>query len=201
MRRTVFTIGHSSHSEETFAGLLALHGITAVCDVRSNPYSRFHPQFRREALEQSLAVRGIAYRFLGRELGARSQDPACYRDGKVQYDRLARTELFRQGLDRVLKGIDEGFRIALMCAEKEPLECHRTILVARRLVERGVEVVHILADGALENHMETVDRLLRMLDLPEEDLFRSHEEVIEEAYRRIGERVAYERPAVETHIS
>ena len=127
MQDTVFTIGHSTHPQERFIGLLLKHGITAVCDVRSKPYSRMNPQFNREDLEEALLAQGIAYRFLGKELGARSDDPDCYVGGKVQYDRLAGTELFKQGLKRVIRGLKEDFRIALMCAEKEPLECHRTI--------------------------------------------------------------------------
>src|SRR5262249_62321000 len=121
MSECVYTIGHSTHDPERFIELLRAHGITAIGDVRSNPYSRMNPQYNRETLKTILAAADITYVFLGRELGARSQDPACYERGKVQYDRLARTELFRAGLDRVRDGM-ERFRLALMCAEKEPLE-------------------------------------------------------------------------------
>src|SRR5271169_2675230 len=127
MAQTIFTIGHSTHTQEYFISLLSRHGITALCDVRSKPYSRVNPQFNREELQRVLREHGITYVFLGTELGARSDDPTCYENGKVQYDRLAHTELFRQGLDRVQEGVRK-YRIALMCAEKEPLECHRTIL-------------------------------------------------------------------------
>ena len=138
MNETVFTIGHSTHPQERFVSLLCQHGITALCDVRSTPYSRVNPQFNREGLRESLRACGITYVFLGKELGARSADPTCYEYGKVKYDRLAVTDLFRQGLDRVREGT-RTYRVALMCAEKEPLECHRTILVARHLVDRSEE--------------------------------------------------------------
>jgi uncharacterized protein (DUF488 family) len=95
MLQTVFTIGHSTHSETRFIDLLQLHHITAVCDVRSKPYSRRNPQFNREDLKETLDDNGIAYVFLGKELGARSQDAACHDGGKVQYERLAQTELFK----------------------------------------------------------------------------------------------------------
>src|SRR5580704_10880407 len=108
MQDTVFTIGHSTHEQGHFIDLLGQHGITALCDVRSKPYSRMNPQFNREELEQALLAHDIAYRFLGKELGARSDDPACYEEGKVQYTRLAQTELFRHGLKRVLSGMKEG---------------------------------------------------------------------------------------------
>ncbi len=190
MRNTVFTIGHSTHPQERFIALQREHEITALCDVRSMPYSRVNPQFNREELERALPGCGIAYRFLGKELGARSNDPACYEGGKVQYDRLAKTPVFQRGLDRVRKGMEE-FRIALMCAEKEPLECHRTILVARQLVAVGIHVQHIHADGRLESHEVALERLSRLLNLPEDDLFRSHEEVLADAYRLQGSRIAY----------
>jgi len=188
----VFTIGHSTHARERLIELLRQHGITALCDVRSKPYSRMNPQFNREELAQALVEHGVAYRFLGRELGARSDDPACYQGGKVQYSRLAETELFRHGLKRVLRGLEEGFRIALMCAEKEPLECHRAILVARHVVPFGLDIEHIHADGQLESHTAAMGRLMDMLHLSEDHLFLSREELMDDAYRRQEERIAYD---------
>src|SRR5262249_40063791 len=145
MRHPVFTIGHSTHSSEGFLALLRLHGVTAVGDVRSAPYSRFNPQFNRETLSESLRRADIKYVFLGEALGARSKDSSCYVNGRVQYRCLARTDLFKGGIERVARGAEE-YAIALMCAEKEPLDCHRTLLVSRALVERGLVVRHILAD-------------------------------------------------------
>ena len=192
MQNTVFTIGHSTHPQERFIALLRQHGITALCDVRSKPYSRMNPQFNREQLNEVLLAQGIEYRFLGKELGARSDDPNCYENGKVQYDRLAETELFKYGLKRVLRGMRDDFRIALMCAEKEPLECHRTILVARHLVALGVTIEHILVDGNLENHDAALIRLAKMINLREPDLVHSREQLLADAYRKQGERIAYE---------
>jgi uncharacterized protein (DUF488 family) len=197
MAETIFTIGHSTHTQEYFIGLLSRHDITALCDVRSKPYSRMNPQFNRQALVQALAAHGIAYRFLGKELGARSDDPSCYEGGKVQYTRLAETELFKRGLERVLRGLKEDFRIALMCAEKEPLDCHRTILVARHLASLGLNVEHILADGCLESHAASLIRLARMHNLPEEEMFRSREDLLAEAYSRQAERIAYDTSQAE----
>lgn len=186
----VLTIGHSTHPVEIFVKLLHQHGVTAVADVRSMPYSRANPQFNRETLESSLKQGGIAYVFLGLELGARSDDPSCYEKGRVQYDRLARTDLFREGLERVLKGA-QSFRVALMCAEKEPLECHRTLLVSRALASQGVSVSHILADGCIEPHAVAMKRLIGLVGLPNTDLFRSNDELIEAACAIQEERIAY----------
>lgn len=198
--RTVYTIGHSTHPQEKLLGLLSMHGITALCDVRSSPFSRVNPQFNCDDLKKALAAQGIKYLFLGKELGARSDDPACYEGRKVQYDRLAKTDLFQQGLTRVEDGIAKGFTIAMMCAEKEPLECHRTILVARHLAERGIDVQHIHASGQLEGHADALQRLTRMLGLRDDDMFRSPADLQADAYRRQEERIAYElkpEPALE----
>ncbi len=186
----VFTVGHSTHSLEHFVELLQSVPITAIADVRSSPYSRFNPQFNRETLEKALKERGIAYVFLGRELGARSDDPSCYENGRVQYNRLAKTELFRQGLERVLKGA-QSYQLGLMCAEKEPLECHRTLLVSRSLASQGVSVGHILADGRIELHHAAMVRLIGVVGLPKTDLFRTNEELIEAACALQEERIAY----------
>ena len=184
---TVLTIGHSNHSLEAFMELLCRHRVTALADVRSAPWSRFNPHFNREPLALALKARGIRYVYLGRELGGRSDDPDDYEDGNIRYDRLARTDRFKDGLDRVARGATEH-RIALMCAEKEPLDCHRTLLVGRALDVRGVKVAHILADGRLEPHTMAMDRLLARCNLdPEGDLFRRQqprEELIAEAIVR-----------------
>jgi hypothetical protein len=170
----LYTIGHSNHPIERFLGLLQQHAVAAVADVRSVPYSRRHPQFSREALARSLAASGIDYLFLGEELGARPRDPACFVDGRVDYDRIAARPAFALGLARVRAEADAR-RMALMCAEREPLDCHRVMLVCRHLrpgsEERGGEergaapggalaIAHILADGALETQAALERRLV-----------------------------------------
>ena len=185
----IFTVGHSAHEIADFRDLLAQHDIEAVADVRSAPYSRRHPQFNRDALKEALTANGIAYVFLGKELGARSKDPACYANGRVQFPKLADTALFRSGIKRVLEG-SQQMRIALMCAEKEPLACHRTLLVARELVRIGKEVNHILADGTLETHGAAIDRLCRQLGIAE-DLLRPPEGMEHDAYAAQEEKIAY----------
>ena len=188
---TVLTIGHSTHALDAFTALLRQHHVTAVADVRSAPYSRFNPQYNRKPLTEALKAQGMRYVYLGRELGGRSDDPACYEDGRVRYDRVAATESFRNGLDRVMDGAARH-RIALMCAEKEPLDCHRTLLVARALDERGVDVAHIHADGVTESHKAAMDRLLDIYKLPREgDLSGTREGLIDTAVARQAQRVAH----------
>ena len=196
IRGAVFTIGHSTHTLDEFVGLLRRHRVTAVADVRAAPYSRFNPQFKRDFLAAGLGALGLEYVFLGRELGGRSADPADYRDGRIDYGRVRDTERFRRGVERVVRGAERR-RIALMCAEKEPLGCHRTLLVTPALEGRNIAVAHILADGAAEPHGATMDRLLDLLKLPREDLFRTRAQLVAEAVVRQAERVGhvYEAPA------
>lgn len=187
---TVYTVGHSNHPIDQFIQLLNRNGITAIADVRSNPYSRYQPQFNREELKRALRSAGIDYVFLGNELGARSPDPSCYVGGRVQYSRLAAAESFKAGLDRVVKG-SQSRHIALMCAEKEPLECHRTLLVGQALHGIGVPLTHIHANGDQEPHELALMRLLDITGLPQEDMFRSRDELLAEALRIQEQRVAY----------
>ena len=170
--------------------LLEQHSVDAIADVRSVPYSRWQPQYNREDLTEALKAQGIAYVFLGKELGARSDDPQCYENGRVQYRSLAETPLFQSGIERIRDG-SRHRRIALMCAEKDPLDCHRTILVARELVASGMDVTHILEDGSLEPHDETIKRLSEQLRLPVQDLFLTPDELEDRAYAEQERRIAY----------
>jgi uncharacterized protein (DUF488 family) len=190
MTLRILTVGHSNHDAEHFVALLRRHGVSAVADVRSAPFSRFSPQFNKDALKKTLQQDGISYVFLGKELGARSQDHSCYVDGQVQYSLLAKTELFCSGIERLLRGA-EGEQIAVMCTEKDPLDCHRTLLVTRELVAAGAEVAHVLADGRVESNAEAMARLLEKQGLKQPDLFRSAEERLEEALHRQEQLIAY----------
>ena len=185
----LFTIGHSTHSVEGFLELLRMHRINAIADVRSSPYSRHTPQFNRELLQAFLKDQGIAYVFLGKELGARGGDPSSYLDGQVQFNLLAQTGLFKKGLDRLRKGAS-FHRITLLCAEKDPIRCHRMILVCRHL-RADLMIQHIQEDGRLEQNDQAERRLMRELRIPESDLFASEQELIDRAYDLQGKRIAY----------
>lgn len=157
----IFTIGHSNLTIEAFLDLLQSYKITAVADVRSHPFSRYLPHFNQPNLKKSLLNADIQYVFLGQELGARPTDLNCYNTtGKALYEKIAATELFTQGIQRLIKGL-ETYKIALLCAEKDPITCHRTILVCRHLKQFNIKINHILADGNLETHSELENRLLQ----------------------------------------
>ena len=185
----ILTIGHSVHDITDFIALLRRHDVTAIADVRSQPFSRYAPQFNKADLSTALRQAGVQYVFLGKELGARSNDPNCYIDGRVQYGRLAETDSFKVGVERVFTGAQTE-RIALMCTEKDPLDCHRTVLVAARLEARGAQVSHIREDGSTELHDQAMDRLMHQLGM-QPSLFRTRDEQVSEALAAQEARIAY----------
>ena len=207
IRPTVLTVGHSSHEPAEFLRLLQTHDVTAVADVRSAPYSRYAQPFNREPLAQYLKNHGIAYVFLGAELGGRVDDPSCYDDkGRLQYREVAKKAVFEDGIDRVIDGASR-YRIALMCTEQDPLDCHRTLLVARALDERRIAVRHILQDGNLESHAQAVERMTmlpKVRDLPGPNQPRldspphPRQTWIDECFRVQGQRVSYQDAAHES---
>lgn len=153
------------------------------------PYSRFNPQFNRDEIQAALKDAGVGYVFLGEELGARRSEPECYIDGKARYELIAKTPAFRNGLNRLKRG-SVRFQIALMCAEKDPLTCHRAILVSR-LLRGSFLVSHILDSGQLEMNDEMERRLLKTIRMNGGDLFNTEAEAIEQAYDIQGDRIAY----------
>ena len=193
MTAPVLTIGHSGHSPERFVALLQGAGATAVADVRSMPWSRRHPQFGREHLSATLRGAGIAYVYLGEELGGRPHSREFYRDGVADYEMMARTDRFHRGLDRVLAGAAR-YRIALMCAEHDPLDCHRCLLVARALTERRVDIGHVMSDGTVTPQVAIEDRLLALAGSDAADLFAPRAERLAAAYRTRGRRFAFRDP-------
>ncbi|RTL86059.1 MAG: DUF488 domain-containing protein [Hyphomicrobiales bacterium] len=192
----IFSIGHSTHSEERFRELLNGAGITAVADVRSSPYSRHLPHFSKTELQTWLKDSNVAYSYLGRELGGRPRDPRLFRNGVADYEAMAEVPSFSEGLARILKGA-ERYRIAMMCSEQDPLDCHRCLLVARRLSERGICTGHVLATGDVISHKEIEDRLLQLEKQASDDLFASPDERLSSAYRSRNMKVAFSDPSTD----
>jgi uncharacterized protein (DUF488 family) len=186
----IWTIGHSNHSAVRFIDLLQGAGIDCVADVRSTPFSRRNPQFSQKALTASLKDAGIEYWFLGDALGARPTDADCYEDGKASYARIAATAAFQEAI-RALIDQSHAKRIALMCAEKEPLDCHRTVLVGRALAQRDTELAHIHADGRIEPHAALEERLLHLAK-EKVDLLNDRDAALAQAYDKQGKRMAYD---------
>ncbi|OOO17850.1 DUF488 domain-containing protein [Rhizobium sophoriradicis] len=186
----VLTIGHSTLPYERFLELLRQASVTAIADVRTAPYSRHFPQFNRETLRDELRLDQIAYVFLGEELGGRPKDKRFFCDGVADYEKMAMTKDFARGLDRVVEG-SKKYRIALMCSEHDPLDCHRCLLVGRALHERGIAVRHILGNGATVDQVAVEARLMKMSGKNNSDLFDPPAERLAAAYRDRAMKVAF----------
>jgi uncharacterized protein (DUF488 family) len=150
LESVLFSVGHSNKSIDHFVDLLRTQKLEVVVDVRSHPYSRYAPHFNREPLKETLARAEMRYGFLGRELGGRPEGDEYYDDeGHVLYGRVAQSVPFLAGIERLERGLAQ-FRLAIMCSEEDPTDCHRRLLVTRVLSERGVSVVHLRGDGTLQ---------------------------------------------------
>jgi uncharacterized protein (DUF488 family) len=189
----LFTIGHSNISIDRFVELLQQAGANAIVDVRSVPHSRWCPWFSQKQLAPRLAAAGIAYAFEGDALGGRPRNEELYRDGGADYEAMAKEPRYLAGLARVAEGAARS-RVCLMCAERDPLDCHRCLLVARSLAQRGLAVCHILHDGAIEPHAAIEQQLLALAG-ETCDLFASgQEQRLAAAYRHRAHEAAYRRP-------
>ena len=151
---SVFTIGHSKHPIEKLLDLLRQHGVEVLADARSQPFSRFSPQFSRKALERAVTEASIRYLFMGDLLGGRPETRECYdAEGNVDYDRVEAQEFCQRGIERPLDGITR-FHVCIMCAEEDSSHCHRRLLVTRTLVRRGIDLRHVRGTGAVESESE-----------------------------------------------
>lgn len=198
----LFSVGHSNHDLDRFLSLLRDAGITAIADVRSQPYSRRLPHFSRPELERALREAGIAYAFLGDTLGGRPESPSLYdADGLVNYERVRGTAAFQQGLERLCQAT-EKFRVAMLCGEEDPLDCHRGLMITPALAERGVQPGHVRKEDRIESTPEMEARLLAETGVGDgllDGLFAtmiSDEErgrLLAEAYRAMAQRKGFRR--------
>lgn len=194
----IFTIGHSVHSETAFLELLHQHNVTNVLDIRSSPYSRHAPQFNRQSLQQFLNTSGIHYSFGGRSLGGRPTDLALYVAGQVSYERMAMAESFVASVRRVAVAARSS-RVALLCSESDPIQCHRFLLVGRALSNRALDVQHIISDGRLESHGQAEERMISTLGLQQREIF-DHSDALTSAYRAQAARCAYAFATPAAHL-
>jgi uncharacterized protein (DUF488 family) len=190
-KETIYTIGYAPYTIETFIKVLIKYQISALVDVRSSPYSQFNPEFNRESLKDHLSGRRISYVFLGDCCGARVKDPSCYLNGKVDYKLVAEYSKFKEGLERIKKGMIKH-RLALMCAETDPITCHRTILICRNLLlSERITIKHILSNGRIEDHTDSELRLMKLFKLDQPEFFRTDQQRLDDAYSLQGENIAY----------
>ena len=172
--REIYTIGHSNHSIDYFLELLNCHSINCVIDVRSTPASSFNPQFNKLPLKNYLKLHNIIYMHFGEEFGARQSDiDLLDKDGIVDFETFQKTRQFQNGIERVDIGISKGYKIALMCSEGNPLECHRFSMISGYLEEQGIKVNHILKNKKIASNQDLELKLLKKYDkkLPKPSLF------------------------------
>ena len=171
LRMPIYTIGHGARSIEQFISLLQQYHIQFLIDVRSQPHSRIHQQFSRNALENTLRQHAIRYVFMGDLLGGRPADESCYVDGKVSYERLREKDFYRQGIHRLRTAWEKQLPVVVMCAETKPQECHRSKLIGNTLLDEEIAVAHIDELGELKTQNDINDMLrdkqLSLFDLPD----------------------------------
>jgi uncharacterized protein (DUF488 family) len=177
----IYTIGYGDRDLVRFLAVLEANAIAYLLDVRSAPYSRFKPEFSKEALSKALAAHGIRYIYIGDSLGGRPDDPACYVDGRVDYDVVRAKEFFQRGIARVQAAHRQQLRVVLMCSEGKPEQCHRTKLIGETLVAQGVPIVHIDEHDTLITHAAAIQRLTDgQLSLFGQESFASRKRYLDE---------------------
>lgn len=195
----IYTIGHSSHKLEYFLHLLKRHGINCLVDVRSMPYSKYTPQYNKDDLKKFLILNGIQYIFMGKEFGARREDRSLYTaEGYLDFEKVTNSNLFNIGVERIKTGIEKDFRIALMCTERDPIDCHRSLLVAKKFHKSNYDVENILDNGELQTQVFLEKRLLDMYfpNRMQQTLFdfednKNDTELISQAYRLRNRDIGY----------
>ncbi len=156
---TLHTIGYGTRSLDELVAALKANRIEYLLDVRTSPYSSYRPEFSREALEAALKARGVRYVFMGDTLGGQPREPECYTDGKVDYQKVRVQPFFQSGLTRLREAHEQRRRVALLCSEGRPEQCHRSKLIGEALATAGIPVLHIDEDGKLLTQTQVMDRL------------------------------------------
>ncbi len=194
---TLFTVGYTSYPQELFIKALKHHQVDVIADVRSAPFSAYYKDFNQDALQACLKQHSILYVFLGKELGARPDDRNVYRDGRVDFDLVRRAPFFLSGLERLRTGLQQ-YNVALLCAEKDPIQCHRSILICKELCASHT-VKHIFEKKyedtpafTLEQHAALETRLLTIHFNNQYSLLYTEKEMLAEAYKRQGEHISYQ---------
>ncbi len=157
--QTLHTIGYGTRTLDELVAALKANRIEYLLDVRSSPYSTYRPEFSREVLEAALKAHGVRYLFMGDTLGGQPRDPDCYTDGKVDYQKVRAQPFFQSGLARLREAHEQRRRVALLCSEGRPEQCHRSKLIGEALAAAGIPVLHIDEDGQLLTQRQVMDRL------------------------------------------
>ncbi len=191
----LYTVGYTSYSRGELLAILIKYKITAVVDVRSSPFSSYYAEFNQDVLKAYLNANYIFYVPMGKELGARQSDNSVYREGKADYGKIANLGTFKDGINRLITGLTK-YNIVLLCAEKDPMTCHRTILICRHM-KKYCNILHIWPhkyyneEVELETHECLESRLLKKFNKDHIDILKSSDQLLAEAYDMQGNEIAY----------
>ena len=196
----IYTIGHSNYSVEKLIDMLKAFNIDCVIDIRGTPYSKYNVQFNKETIRKTLTDRGHLYIYMGKEFAAQRMNRSSYtNEGYADFEKAMKDEHFLEGIERLKNGLDKGYKIALMGAMQDPINCHRAILVGRALREKGFNIKHILHEGTLASQEELEERILEKYFSTRNQLTidsllgqePTKEELIIEAYRKSNREIGY----------
>ena len=195
--KEIYTVGHSNHQIDYFLELLKFRNINCLIDVRSTPVSNYSPQFNKLPLKNYLKNNNITYMHFKDEFGARhEQETVLDENGQVNFELFRKTNEFKKGIERVEKGFSKGYRIALMCSEGNPLECHRFSMISVYLNKIGYNVFHILKNKVVKSHAQLEQELLKKYQkkLPKPSLFDpkiDEGRIIKEAYKLHNKEIGW----------
>lgn len=198
MDNTIYTIGYTGFTIDGFIETLKLHQINVVIDVRSSPYSERYPDYNKNAIEPKLKENGIYYRNYVSEFGARQENVNFYsEEGCLDFALFAQSEQFLSGVEKIKNSVSKGYNIVLLCAEKEPIQCHRTILVARVFSDLGYKIIHLMPDNQTKTQKQIEQELLNKYfpNRGQMTLFStsvmSDEKCLVEAYKIQNKKIGY----------
>ena len=191
---TLFTIGYGNLEIKNFIEIVKKNNIEIICDIRSQPYSSYSPAYSQEPLKKVIKENSIKYIFMGDSLGGRSEDMDCYENNRINYEILSQKKTFQDGLDRLLEGLNK-YKIAIMCSEKDPEKCHRTLLVARYIKNKHSNIVHIHHNDSLEKHSEFEKRIINLNNKQQQTLLNLEDEetTLSHVYKKLSKKAAYKR--------
>lgn len=194
---TIYSIGYSGFSINDFMDTLQSNQISLLVDVRSQPYSQYFPDYNKSNLEKTLMISGIHYRNYAKEFGARQEDRKYYsNNGYLDFEMFAKSPLFLHGYEKLINSMKQNYRFVLMCAEKDPFNCHRAILVSRAFHDAGYKVVHFLPNNTWTTQNEIEFRLLAKY-FPKRNQLTLFGETLDEgdylqqAYKRRNAEIGY----------
>ncbi len=192
----VYTIGYTGFNIESFINILKKYNISCVIDVRSSPFSRRYPSYNQADIKAELVKHNILYRNYIDEFGARQTNPQFLTNGYVDFKKFRKSAQFLSGVDKLRKGIELQYTFCLLCAEVDPMTCHRSILLSKGLVDLNIKVSHILRNGELETQSQLENRLVELYfpNRNQVSLFetpKTYAQMLDEAYINANIKIGF----------